>query len=453
MVSSGVFRELDQKMTTEEPEGFSGYHRKQDWTEDPELTHITRGTPCGEYLRRYWHPIAMTEEVTDLPLLVKVLGEELVLFKDKSGDFGLLHKHCSHRGASLEFGIVADHGIICCYHGWHYAVDGTLIRAGSEREDGPICKKVVHGAYPVIERDGLVFAYLGPPELRPPFPLFDTQVDTGVEKVPFSLSTPCNWLQIYENTQDPVHVIHLHSNVSGIQFGAASGVDQIIEYQDSPLGMINIQTREVGEFVWNRTVESILPNANQTGAIWEEAQNEKFFQRSSLLRWVVPLDNTSTRTIGWRYLSADLDPEQQGDRSQIGKEGIDFIGQTATERSHEEAQRHPGDYEAQVSQGPIAIHDRENLASSDAGVARLRRLLRKRVAELRSGEEPAPQAGAEGEIVSTYTQDTVYRVRLNDQQRKVFGQAVASTVVSSGDKGPQERELMVKRTCETFGGE
>ena len=145
-------------MTTEKPEGFSGYHRKLDWTEDPELTHITRGTPCGEYLRRYWHPIAMTEEVTDLPLLVKVLGEELVLFKDKSGDFGLLHKHCSHRGASLEFGIVADHGIICCYHGWHYAVDGTLIRAGSEREDGPICKKVVHGAYPVIERDGLVFA-------------------------------------------------------------------------------------------------------------------------------------------------------------------------------------------------------------------------------------------------------------------------------------------------------
>jgi hypothetical protein len=249
-----------------------------------------------------------------------------------------------------------------------------------------------------------------------------------------------------------VHVVHLHSNVSGIQFGAASGVDQIIEYQDSPLGMINIQTRQVGEFVWNRTVESILPNANQTGAIWEEAQNEKFFQRSSLLRWVVPLDNISTRTIGWRYLSAELDPENQGDRSQIGKEGIDFIGQTATERSHEEAQRHPGDYEAQVSQGPIAIHDRENLASSDAGVARLRRLLRKQVTELRSGEEPAPQAREEVEIVPTYTQDTVFRTQLNDQQRKGFGQAVANTVVNSGDKDPQERELMVKQTCETFEG-
>ena len=439
-------------MTTERPQGFSGYHCQQDWTEDPVLTHTDRGTPCGEYLRRYWHPVAMTEEVTDLPLLVKVLGEELVLFKDKSGEFGLLHKHYSHRGASLEFGIVADHGIICCYHGWHYAIDGTLIRAGSEREDGPICKKVIHGAYPVIEKDGLLFAYLGPSELRPPFPVFDTQADYGVEKVPFSLSAPCNWLQIYENTQDPVHVVHLHSNVSGIQFGVASGVDQIIEYQDSPLGMINIQTREVNQFVWNRTVESILPNANQTGAIWEEAQSEKFFQRSSLLRWVVPLDNTSARTIGWRYLSVELDPDHQGNRSQIGKESIDFIGQTATERSHEEAQRYPGDYEAQVSQGAIAIHERENLASSDAGVARLRRLLRQRVTELQAGNEPTPQAQREGETVSTYTQDTVFRVCLGTDQRKAFGQAVAKTVINSGDKSPEERVLMVKQTCDTFEG-
>ncbi len=394
----------------------------------------------------------MTNEVTDLPLLVKVLGEELVLFRDKSGDFGLLHKHCSHRGASLEFGIVADHGIICCYHGWHYAIDGTLIRAGSERDDGPICSKVVHGAYPVIEKDGLVFAYLGPPDLKPAFPVFDTQADSAVEKVPFSLSTPCNWLQVYENTQDPVHVVHLHSNVSGIQFGAASGVDQIIEYQDSPLGMINIQTRAVGEFVWNRTVESILPNANQTGAIWEEAQSEKFFQRSSLLRWVVPLDNTSTCTIGWRYLSSELDPDNQGNRSQIGRESIDFIGQTATERSREEAQRRPGDYEAQVSQGAIAIHDREHLASSDAGVARLRRLLRKRVTELQAGHEPPPQAGQEGEIVSTYTQDTVVRASLDAGQRQAFGRAVAHAVLSSGDRGPEQRARRVQRTCETFEG-
>ena len=441
---------LDFKMTAQRQEGFQGYHRRQDWTEDPELTHIGRGTACGEYLRRYWHPVAMTDEVTDLPLLVKVLGEELVLFRDKSSEFGLLHKHCSHRGASLEFGIVADHGIICCYHGWHYAVDGTLIRAGSEREDSPICNKVVHGAYPVIEKDGLVFAYLGPPQLKPAFPVFDTHADSGVEKVPFSLSTPCNWLQVYENTQDPVHVIHLHSNVSGIQFGAASGVDQVIEYQDSQLGMINIQTRAVGEFVWNRTVESILPNANQTGAIWEEAEREKFFQRSSLLRWVVPLDNTSACTIGWRYLSSELDPDNQGNRSQIGKESIDFIGQTATERSREEAQRHPGDYEAQVSQGAIAIHDRENLVSSDAGVARLRRLLRRRVAELKEGHEPPPQAEHEGEIVSTYTQDTVFRTSLGADQRKAFGQAVARTVISSSEMSPDERVLMVKQTCETF---
>ena len=82
-------------------------------------------------------------------------------------------------------------------------------------------------------------------------------------------------MQVYENTQDPIHVVHLHARSSGVQFGVASGVDQIIEYDNTPLGMINIQTRQVDGHVWTRTTESILPNGNQTGAIWEEAESEK----------------------------------------------------------------------------------------------------------------------------------------------------------------------------------
>ena len=114
---------------------FSGYDILLDNSDDDaEITHIDRGTPCGEYLRRFWQPVMLSSELSDLPKKTTLLGEELVLFRDKSGDLGLFHKHCAHRGASLEYGIIADHGLICCYHGWHYAVDGTLIRAGSEPE-------------------------------------------------------------------------------------------------------------------------------------------------------------------------------------------------------------------------------------------------------------------------------------------------------------------------------
>ena len=95
--------------------GFSGYDIPLDISDDDaEITHVDRGTPCGEYLRRFWQPVMLSSELGDLPKTVTLLGEDLVLFRDKSGDLGLFHKHCIHRGASLEYGIIAEHGLICC---------------------------------------------------------------------------------------------------------------------------------------------------------------------------------------------------------------------------------------------------------------------------------------------------------------------------------------------------
>src|SRR3954465_9762916 len=102
---------------------YSGYTQRDVPVEDRELTYVGPGTPCGEYLRRFWHPIAMTSELADIPTPIRVLGEDLVLFRDLAGDIGLLHRHCSHRGTSLEYGRISDHGIRCCYHGWKFAVD------------------------------------------------------------------------------------------------------------------------------------------------------------------------------------------------------------------------------------------------------------------------------------------------------------------------------------------
>jgi phenylpropionate dioxygenase-like ring-hydroxylating dioxygenase large terminal subunit len=424
--------------------GFQGYHKPLEAEVNPELTHIERGTPCGEYLRRYWQPVAMSSELGELPLNVEMLGEALVLFRDRSGNLGLLHRHCSHRGASLEFGIIAERGIVCCYHGWHYDIDGTLLQAGSEPAESPLCRRVVHGAYPTHEHNGIIFAYLGPPECKPDFPLFDTQYQEDTEAVPFAITTPCNWMQVYENTQDPIHVLHLHARSSGVQFGEASGVDQEIDYRQTPLGMINVQSRHVGNMLWVRSTESILPNINQTGAIFEEATEEKYFQRSAILRWMVPSGNTVTRTIGWRFFSHQLDPEGRGDRNRVGEEKIDFIGQTAGERPYHERQRQPGDYEVQVSQRPIALHALEHHGGSDAGVIRLRHLLRKNIRALEQGElEPYPAAGNEG--IPTYIQDSVapwpQQVENETAILRLAGKRVTDAIVNSaGDPSGQRRE-------------
>ena len=437
------------------PAGFQGYHQVRDAREDAELTHTGPGTPCGEYLRRYWQPVAMSEELGELPRVARVLGEDLVLFRDGSGRPGLLHRHCAHRGASLEYGIVAERGIICCYHGWHYDVDGTILRAGSEPPDSPVCRNVVQGAYPVHEHEDLLFAYLGPPGERPPFPVFDSERMPDTTRKPFSLTTPCNWLQVYENTQDPIHVLHLHARSSGVQFGAASGIDQIIEYQDTPLGMMNVQTREVGGHVWVRTVDSILPNANQTGAIWEEAEAPKAFQRCAMLRWMVPVDDTATRTIGWRFFGDRLDPRGQDRPEIVGRESIDFVGQTEDERPYEERQRQPGDYEAQVSQRPIAIHALEHRASSDAGVARLRRLLRRRIRELAGGEAMRQPDPFELDAVPTYCQDTVFRWqgagRPTAEALRAAGRRVADAVLDSDRLDPVRREAHVRAVALSTG--
>lgn len=436
------------------PSGYQGYFISQSGSEDSELTHVDRETPCGEYLRRYWQPVAMSSELKDLPLIVEILDEQLVLFRDKSGQLGLLHRHCAHRGASLEYGIIADKGIICCYHGWHYDVDGCLLKAGSEREDNPVCKNIIQGAYPVHEYMGIIFAYLGPPESKPEFPIFDTQEIEDTEHIPFSITTPCNWLQVYENTQDPIHVLHLHARSSGVQFGVASGVDQTIEYMDTPLGMINIQARQIDNHIWVRTTESFMPNGNQTGAIFEEAGSEKIFQRTAVLRWMVPVNNTMTRTIGWRFFRPELDPGNLGDKNQVGKEKIDFIGQTEEERPYEERQRQPGDYEAQVSQRPIAIHALENYGRSDAGVFHLRKMIRKNILSLRDGNgvrHPQATAGT----INTYTQDSVLalgnssvKIKLEEKNLREIGREIAKTVVSSGSEPSEQRQRIIRKSAQ-----
>ena len=147
---------------------FDGYNARRGLAEDAAMMRVGRGTPMGELLRRYWQPIAYEREVGDLPLKIRILGEDLVLFRNGRGAYGLVEQRCSHRGASLEYGVISEQGLRCAYHGFHYGLDGTILETGA---GAPLANggKICHGAYPLHVFHQLIFAYMGPPEKKPPF--------------------------------------------------------------------------------------------------------------------------------------------------------------------------------------------------------------------------------------------------------------------------------------------
>jgi phenylpropionate dioxygenase-like ring-hydroxylating dioxygenase large terminal subunit len=375
-------------------------YRAYDWRkvpqEDAELTHVGPGTPCGEYLRRFWQPVALSSELTDLPKRLRILGEDLVLFRDKSRRTGLLQLYCSHRGTSLEFGLVSERGIRCCYHGWQYDVDGRILETPGEPAGSTIKERLFHGAYPTREYKGLVFAYMGPYDSPPAFPVYDTFERPGYIAVPASWVWPANWVQIRENAMDPVHTAFLHTIVSGAQFTEEFGVIPETEWQETPIGMIYVASRRVKQMIWTRIAELILPNIHQFPSNWNETSKPACFRQPMMTNWSVPIDDTRTLIIGFFH---------QGEGSNLQRMLEDLPGQVR-QRSYEEQQRQPGDYEAQVLQRSIAVHALEHLGTTDRGVVMFRRLLRAAIRAVESKDGSEQGAG----VIKTYSQDTIQEV-------------------------------------------
>ncbi|HEX7055507.1 MAG TPA: aromatic ring-hydroxylating dioxygenase subunit alpha [Burkholderiales bacterium] len=382
---------------------FQGYYHRAAPREDEELTHVGPGTPCGEYLRRFWHPIIFSDDLKDLPRRIRVMGEDLVVFRDRSGRVGCLELHCSHRGTSLEFGVVSERGIRCCYHGWLFDVDGRILEAPAEGEKSTYKDRLFHGAYPTVERNGLVFVYMGPPDRKPPFRELDTFSLPGYRCLPGRRHhTPCNWLQIKENCMDPVHLAFLHTIISGAQFTPAFGILPPTEFVHTSCGLAYVSPRRVGENIWVRISDFIPPNIHQFGSV-EDGKKEKLMLRAHMTIWAVPVDDTNTINTGFIHIPNDMEIDEQQLRAL--KESV---GQTG-DRPYEDRQRRPGDYDAQTGQGPIAVHAREHLAPSDRGVVMLRRMIREGIRAVAAGEDPYG-ARPESMPVRTYAQDTVLRI-------------------------------------------
>ena len=219
----------------------TGYAMKPSTTRT-ELTSVGRGTPMGELLRRYWHPVGLVTDATDIPRKLRVLGEDLVLFRDRHGRAGLLHARCCHRGTTLYYGKVEEDGIRCCYHGWKFDTEGHCLEQPCEPEGGLFKDKVRQPWYPLQERYGLIFAYLGPAEKKPVLPRYECleKMDDGefVEADDSSIGgggpavIPCNWLQHFENVVDPYHVPVLHGSFSRAAIHQHDGLDAGGEVRD-----------------------------------------------------------------------------------------------------------------------------------------------------------------------------------------------------------------------------
>ena len=382
---------------------YGGYYHREIPQEDAELTRIGPGTPCGEYLRRFWQPVTFSDDLKDLPVALKILGEELVAFRDFSGRIGLVEAHCPHRGTSLEFGLVSEKGIRCCYHGWLFDVDGTILETPGEPEDSTLKDRLCHGAYPTHEYNGTVFAYMGPPDQMPPFPLFDSYEREGYRMIPGKkYDYPCNWLQILENAMDPVHTSFLHTIVSGSQFTEEFGVIPELDFIETPVGMIYIATRRMGDNVWVRMVENIMPNLQQVAPIWETGQDPHEFDGPMMSRWIVPQDDTHTMLLEFRHISVtdESTPAWWADREQM------LPAQLPITENLEDQQRQPSDYEAQVSQRPIAIHGMEHLGATDRGITMFRKLVKDGIQAVQEGRDPDVLSRDE-KPQSTYCNDTV----------------------------------------------
>src|SRR5208282_2018836 len=329
---------------------FSAYHHRERPAEDEELTRVGPGTPCGEYLRRFWHPVVLSEDLRDLPKRLRILGEDLLAFRDKSGAVGLLELHCPHRGT-----------------------------------------------YPVHEYQGLVFAYMGPPDAQPDFAILDTYDLPGYQLAARQATVwPCNWLQVKENSMDPAHLAFLHTLPGSQGFTDDLGALGEWDWMETPVGMVYIDTRRQGDRVWVRVADFILPNIHQFPPNADPMASRATINRPAATTWAVPLDDTHTMQIGFRRA-----PEGREMRRDAG------FGQDGN-RSYEERQRVPGDYDAQMSiHGGTARHGLEHLAATDRGVIMMRNLIRQGIRAVQDGAGRGHNSPPNGKVTATYAHDRV----------------------------------------------
>jgi 5,5'-dehydrodivanillate O-demethylase len=357
--------------------------------ENAQLTRVGSGTPMGELLRRYWQPLGAASEMTDRwTKRVRLLGEDLVLYRDRSGTFGLIGEFCPHRRASLAYGIPENDGIRCPYHGWKFDGAGACLEQPNEPDGSTFKDKTKLAGYPVRELGGLLWAYLGPLP-APEIPRYDGFVVPGAIRMVGSAVINCNWLQIMENSVDPVHTEWLHGKLYEFIEEKNSGVKVAISkhhvkiaFDEFERGIIKRrllegQSENVSD--WKDGHPVVFPTilaVGSGGGLWKQY----VFQ----LR--VPMDDEHTLHL-WYH--AYIPPEGATVPQHLLDDVAFYDVPIRDARGEYMLQYiHVQDIMAWETQGPIADRTRESLGWSDSGITLFRKMLRRELKKVANGEDP-----------------------------------------------------------------
>ena len=369
------------------------------------LTRVGPGTPCGELMRRYWHPIYPAAKLRDNPVAkVRILCEDLVLFRDRSGRLGLVQERCPHRRTSLAVGIPEKEGLRCCYHGWLFDAEGHCLEQPLERAGSDFKNEIRITAYPVEEMGGLVWAYLGP-KPAPLLPRWDLFVRARGFRQMVGHQLPCNWLQVMENRGDLGHAIYLHGRLFQYALERQGRLTDdpkarynaaMVTQRDMMARGVNVRYRPIyNQFGF--TKGTLSSEQKEDARSWTVGVNPILFpyllafgpeegdhRIRRTYQFGVPIDDTHTWHINYFCYVCPPEVEMPAQefvpyaevplKNEKGEYRLDYVlGQ---------------DMVAWTEQGEIADRDQENLGTSDSLVVAYRNLLKQQIDRVQAGEEP-----------------------------------------------------------------
>ncbi|HEX5022770.1 MAG TPA: Rieske 2Fe-2S domain-containing protein [Candidatus Binatia bacterium] len=351
--------------------------------ENETLTRVGRGTPAGEMLRRYWMPAAVAAELTDdKPIkAVRLLGEDLVIYRDKTGRYGLVGEQCPHRRASLAFGRVDEEGIRCPYHGWKFDGAGKCLEQPAEPESGGFKDKITHTAYPVEKLGGLLWAYLGP-EPRPLLPRWDVLAwENGKRWVEKHEVYHCNWLQPMENSVDPSHLFWLHGETAHL-VGVVDKYEEehnFIPFEFGILKQRRTPGKKPGEGTQLDQHPLVFPITLRH--VFRALKTDGLVRHNLQIR--VPVDDAHTQVYVVYFTPSDTDYSPSGGDAPWEYFPIrDEHGEYRLE--HVLVQ----DAMAWETQGAPTDRTQEHLGVGDEGIILLRKILREQIEIVQRGGEP-----------------------------------------------------------------
>ena len=380
------------------------------------MTRAGPGTPAGTLLRHYWQPAALSDElVGNRPVkALRLCGEDLVLFRDEAGRYGLMERACPHRGTDLAFGRLERGGLRCAFHGWLFDVTGRCLETPAEPEGSNLCANIRQKAYPVVEKSGILFAYLGP-GAPPEFPHIDCFAAPATHTFAFKGMIDCNWLQSLEVGIDPAHTSFLHrffhdedpAQGYGRMFrdttiGADMPMTRIM--REFPRPRIEVEPTEFGlRIVTLREMSADYTHVRVTNLLFPNAFHIPMSKEMTITQWHVPIDD---RRHYWYAIFTSFGapvnkdemrrqrlelyelPDYVPRRNKANDYGFDAHEQEHATYTGMGADINVHDQWACESMGAIQDRTKEHLGQSDKAISAYRRILRQAIDETRAGGTP-----------------------------------------------------------------